>query len=216
MFLNGDVPAIQCYLRKEYLYDLESHYGEMIPCVIFGLASIPGRAIGFHCLTENGAMIWRLPINAFCHKKTAPKRELGMLQLWDCFSEEVSIHAFAEIREMRIKTQLKDGKWYSGNYLFTVDWCGTNGADNPGEWGHKCAHILQLDEGNYAAQPNNRIQWRDQAFVSDPFREKPDYVTNTHIWKAEDGLKWVTENTNRMFYDGKGDKEDGETKRQQE
>lgn len=212
MFLNADVPAIQCLLRKEYLYNLESHEGETIPCVIIGCASIPGRAIGFHCLTENGAMIWRLPINAFCHKKGTPKQDLEILELWDCFSEDVSVHEFSEIREMSVRVQLKDGKWYPGRYLITVDWCGSSGADNPGTWGHKCAHILKLNNGNFAAQPNNRIQWLDQAFVTDPFTSKPDYKTNEHIWKSEDGNRWVTDHTDKMFYEIKGDN-NGPTKR---
>lgn len=160
-------------------------------------------------------MIWRLPINAFCHKKNAPSQELGVLELWDCFSDQVSVHSFGEIREIRVKAHLKDGKWYDGTYLFTVDWHGTSGADNPGDWGHKCAHILKLDNGNFAAQPNNRILWRDQAFVCEPFKGKPDYKTNTHIWKAEDGLKWKTDSTDRMFYEGKGDK-NGETEGKKE
>jgi hypothetical protein len=37
---------------------------------------------------------------------------------------------------------------------------------------------------NFAAQPNNRLQWFCPAFVS-PFNEKPDYVTNTGVWKVE-------------------------------
>jgi hypothetical protein len=205
MDLNADVPEIQCFLRKEYLYNVESHHGEFVPCVIIGCSSVPGRAIGFHALTENGAMIWRLPISAFCHKKEAPVQELGVLELWDSFSEKVSVHLFQAIREMRVRTLLKDGEWYDGKYLFTIDWWGSSASDNPGDWGHKCAHVLQLDNGNYAAQPNNRVQWRDQAFVTDPFKEKPDYKTNQQIWKCEDGLKWKTENSDSMFYDGKGD-----------
>lgn len=202
MFLNADVPAVQCLLRKEYLYNQEKNHGKTVPCVIIGMASLPGRAIGFHCLTENGAMIWRLPINAFCHKKDAIKMDLGVLELWDCFSEEVSVHEFSEIREIRIQTNLKDGKWYQGTYLFTIDWCGTSGADNPGDWGHKCAHFIKLDNGNFAAQPNNRILWRDQSFVSRPFKRKPDYKTNTYTFKAEDGIKWTSDNTQKMFYGG--------------
>lgn len=212
MFLNEDIPAIQCFLRKEYLYNLERNRGKFVPCVIIGLSSVPGRAIGFHFLTENGAMIWRLPINAFCHKKNAPEQNLGDLELWDCFSEKVSVHAFSEIRDIRVRVHLKDAKWHDGTYLFTVDWVGSSGADNPGDWGHKCAHIIQLDNGNFAAQPNNRILWRDQAFVVNPFKKKPDYKTNTHIWKCEDGLKWSTDRTEKMFYNVKGD-ENGETKR---
>jgi len=55
-----------------------------------------------------------------------------------------------------------DKKFYHGKYLFTIDWAhpDTNILDVehseiPQE--HKCAHILELDNGNYAAQPNNRL-----------------------------------------------------------
>ena len=49
----------------------------------------------------------------------------------------------------------------SGKYLFTVDFAhpesnilNTDHSEIPHE--HKCAHILALDDGNYAAQPNNQ------------------------------------------------------------
>ena len=58
----------------------------------------------------------------------------------------------------------KDKKWHSGSYLFTVDFAhpesnivDTDHSEIPHE--HKCAHIMALDDGNYAAQPNNRIIW---------------------------------------------------------
>jgi hypothetical protein len=30
---------------------------------------------------------------------------------------------------------------------------------------HKCAHIIALDDGNYAAQPNNRCIWDIPSFT---------------------------------------------------
>ena len=50
-----------------------------------------------------------------------------------------------------------------------------------------------------AAQPNNRIQWLCPAFVT-PFREKPDYLTNTRVWKVER----ETETSQGYFYDPVG------------
>ena len=32
---------------------------------------------------------------------------------------------------------------------------------------HKCAHILALKNGNYAAQPNNRIIWHVNSYTTD-------------------------------------------------
>jgi hypothetical protein len=205
-FLNEDIPEIQCWIRAEYLYNLESHFGTFVPCVVFGVASLPGRAIMFHCLLETGAVIWRMPLNAFVHKKEAPNLTLQTLELWDAFSENVSVHEFGALSELKVRVLLRDEKLYDGSYLFTVDWFGNAMSDNPGDWGHKCAHVIKLDNGCFAAQPNNRIFWREQAFVVKPMSKNPGYKTNQHIWKCEDGTKWVSENTDKMFYRGQCDK----------
>ncbi len=205
MFLNTGIPPFYALLRKEYLYDLKAHHGEFLPCCIFGLASIPTRALMFHVMTENGAQIARLPISALVHKKDAPDLPLDILQLWDAFSYDVSVTCFDYLRGLKCRAYLRDRKWYDGEYAFTVDWCGTPGSEDPGEGGHKNAHILKLDNGCFAAQPNNRIFWYEPAFIAKPFgeTERPDYITNTHVWKCEGKSKWTTENTDRMFYDTK-------------
>jgi hypothetical protein len=200
MFLNADVPVFFCKMRKEYLYDLQSHHGEFIDVAVFGVASIPARAIMFHALTENGAQIARMPISAFVHKKEAPNIPLDHLELWNSFSYEVSVQEFDFLKGIRCRTILKDQKIYEGEYMFTLDWCGNPDSENPGEGGHKNAHIIKLDNGCFAAQPNNRIFWLDPSFIVEPFKERPDYVTNSHIWKCEDGTKWVTEASDKYFY----------------
>ena len=104
---------------------------------------------------------------------------------------------------LKCRTFLRDKKWYEAEYAFTVDWCMSQGSEEPGDGGHKNAHILKLDNGCYAAQPNNRIFWYEPAFIAKPFAEgkRPDYKTNTHVWKCEGKSKWVTEDTDLMFYD---------------
>ena len=64
---------------------------------------------------------------------------------------------------------------------------------------HKCAHILALENGNYAAQPNNRLIWDIPSFtVKD---EIPDWKVQTSEWNVEDTRKWKTEDTDRFFYE---------------
>lgn len=201
--LNCDIPEFECWIRDEYLYDQKKGFGSFTKCVVFGIASIQGRAIGFHALTEKGATIWRLPISALVHDKSAPNMSLENLELWDCFSSHVSVCEFDFLRESKLRTILRDGKWYEGTYMFTVDWTGSAAADNPGDIGHKCAHIARLDNGNFAAQPNNRILWSEQAFIALPYAERPKYLTNTKIWKVENGQKWITSNDDKMFYEVK-------------
>jgi hypothetical protein len=92
---------------------------------------------------------------------------------------------------------------YTGEYLFTVDWChpdtnllDTDHSEIPQE--HKCAHILELDNGNYAAQPNNRILWHINSFTTR--NEIPDYKVQTNEWNVEN-KDWRTEDTDKFFYE---------------
>lgn len=194
--LNVDIPRFYCLLRKEFLYDGTAHHGEFIKVCVFGVASVYGRALGFHVLTENGAVIWRLPIHAFCHRADAVVRPLDWLQFWDCFSYDVTCTAFDRLANCRVRVRLRDNSSVGGQYLFTLDWFGNEDSEEAGDGGHKCAHVLALDDGNFAAQPNNRVQWFCPAFVT-PWKETPDYLTNTRIWKVER----ETETSNGFFYD---------------
>jgi hypothetical protein len=108
--LNVNVPRFYCFLRKQFLYDGEAHQGEFIHACVFGAASIQGRALGFHVLTENGAAIWRVPLHALCHKQEAPTQPLDWLQFWDCFSYEVT--------------------------AITFDWYGSEDSEEAGDGGH--------------------------------------------------------------------------------
>ena len=67
-YLNANIPVTYAQIRREYLYDLTGHHGEVEDCIIFGLASITGRPILFHAIMENGAVFYRLPISAFIQR----------------------------------------------------------------------------------------------------------------------------------------------------
>lgn len=189
MYLNADVPQFDCWIRSEYLHDLKSGHGKFEKAVVFGLASVPGQAVTFHCITESGAQVARMPISAFVHRKDAPEMPLDMLELWDCYSYEVGVHAFAWVKGMRCKVFLKDRRIEEGEYQFTVDWAGSAAAESAGPIGHKNAHILKLDNGCYAAQPNNRILWVEPSSIKTAAK-RPRYLTNSHVWRAENGTAW--------------------------
>ena len=141
-------------------------------------------------------MIWRLPLHALCHKEDAPPRPLDWLQMWDCFSADVECITFDRLQDARARVQLRDRSWAGAQYMFTLDWHGSPDAEEAGDGGRKCAHVFALDEGNFAAQPNNRVQWFCPAFIT-PFKDKPDFITNTACWKVER----ETETTQAHFYD---------------
>ena len=206
-YLNVNIPTIYAKVKKEYLYDLDEKYKKhSLDCVIFGMASITGRSLLFHCMLPNGACYWRLPISAFFQKSydraKVPDMSTQQLEMWNCFSYWPSVHCFDWLDGVNGKFLGVDKKFYHGEYLFTIDWAhpDTNILDVehseiPQE--HKYAHILALDNGNYAAQPNNRLLWHINSFTTDT--SWPDYKVQTTYWDAE-ATKMVTEDSDKMFY----------------
>jgi hypothetical protein len=207
-YLNANIPVQYAQIKKEYLYDLKKHHGEVCDCVIFGISSITGRAILFHALMENGAVFYRLPISAFIQqgfdRVRVPEQRLDELELWNSFSYYPAVTTYDFLSGSSGKYIGKDKKWYYGRYLFTIDWAhpdanilNSDHSEIPHE--HKCAHILALDNGNYAAQPNNRLIWDISSFtVKD---EIPDWKVQTSEWDVEDSNKFRTEDTDKYFYE---------------
>jgi hypothetical protein len=183
--LNADVPGghFYCLVRREYLHNLEAHHGEFEEAAVFGVCSVPNRGLTFHVLLKSGAQFARVPLHALAWKSDAPPRPLHVLQTWDCFGYQFSAHRYAHLDQRECCAYLKHGERADGVYLFTVDWLENGYSDTPDQ--HKCAHVLKLDDGNFAALPNNRILWRDASFIEWP-EGRPTYRTNTHIWYAEE------------------------------
>ena len=67
-YLNANIPPTYAQIRREYLYDLKKHHGEVEDCIIFCVTCITGRALLFHAIMENGAVFYRLPITAFIQR----------------------------------------------------------------------------------------------------------------------------------------------------
>jgi hypothetical protein len=150
-YLNANIPVEYAQIRREYLYDLKKHHGEVEDCIIFGVTCITGRALLFHAIMENGAIFYRLPIAAFIQRgfkvTDVPRRRLDELQLWNSFSYYPAVTSWDILESQSGKYIGKDKKWHWGRYLFTVDFAhpepnilDTDHSEIPHE--HKCAHVL--------------------------------------------------------------------------
>ena len=106
---------------------------------------------------------------------------------------------------MRCKIKMKDGSWLGGEYLFTVD--SAHPDFNVIDCGHsedvednKSFNFIKCDNGQFAAQPNNRIVILEPA--SNPKQMKiPDFHVATTRWNVEMDPKWdfgLPENKWRM------------------
>jgi len=179
MSTNADVPSFRCKLKKEFLYDLQSHHGEFVDCIVFGVSAHIGQTLLYFCLIDGGAVWECLPISAFVHKEEAPEWNLEHYQPYDCFSDSVSTFEFARLKGKSVKVRA-NGSWHEGEYMFTVDW---NEYPDVETFKKKNAlHIIKLENGLFVAQPNNRILWHDDDLSFD--ESKRDYKPMQRSWKA--------------------------------
>ena len=56
-YLNANVPPIYAQIRREYLYDLQKHKGEVEDCIVFGISALTGRSILWHAIMENAVKL---------------------------------------------------------------------------------------------------------------------------------------------------------------
>ena len=72
----ANVPYIKCFVKKEYLHDLNRGHGEIVDAVIIAVKSVQGRALIFEAyLPEYAACFDKLPISAFVWKKDIKEEE---------------------------------------------------------------------------------------------------------------------------------------------
>jgi len=207
MYLNANIPLIECYVRGNYLRDQRDSHDKYFWCVVFGVSSIPKQVPLFNFQMEDGGVWWRCPISAFCTEEGVPEQKLSELCLWDSFSYNISVTTFYQLAGTKVKFLQRDKKEQLGKYLFTLDW--SEGDYNELDFGyaskpdqHKCGHVIQMDNGNFAIQPNNRCRFFDSNMGVN-FSKPPliNRLVNTHTWSVEDEPKWTTDETEIGQYD---------------
>lgn len=201
--MNADVPYFKAFVRERFFYQGDATKSGHIPVVVFGIRSVSPRALGFHVMTERGAMYSPLPIHALCAREDAAEMKLSELELWDCFGEDVEVHEFDFLAERRCRIWMPArDEWLRGSYRFTLDWHSNPWSEEPSEW--KCMHLIELDNGNYALQPNNRILWHDGSVIAKPYEdgERPDFKVQNVVWSAESEAELPVADEDLYFYGG--------------
>ena len=179
----ANVPYIKCFVKKEYLHDLNRGHGELVECVIIAVKSVQGRALIFEAyLPEYAACYDKLPLSAFAWKQDIKEEEqldLPTLELWDSFSNNIQIWVKQLLKNSDVEIWLGNGKKMKGEYLFTIDSC--HGEVNSVDAGvsevpqeHKQFNVGKLVNGQFFAYPNNRMLWYEQSLTPKELK-KPDF-----------------------------------------
>jgi hypothetical protein len=213
-YLAINTPHEEVFVKKEYLYDLEKGHGELVPGIWVSAKSIMGRALYFETfLPEYGALFDKLPISAFVWKKDFEGNlPLTELQLWDCFSYDVTIIQKVLLGGSVCKYMSPEKKWYKGHYMWTIDSCASSElerdvtfSETPSQ--HKSFNIIRLENGHFAAQPNNRVIFYDKS-LSPSKLKFPDFKVSTVEYEVEGTHKWTAGDTDDWYYELKDNKDE--------
>ena len=131
---------------------------------------------------------------------------LDEVVMWDSFSYNVSVTTFYEIAGCTMEYTSRRKVKRRGKYLFTIDWCAGDVnelyfgyAEKPDH--HKCGHVIELEDGNYAIQPNNRLKIYDPSMGVDPNKTLINRLVTSKIYSVENSAKWITDEHEQGSYD---------------
>jgi hypothetical protein len=137
--------------------------------------------------------------------------KLEDLELWDCFSYHISVLEKRFLKGQRAKYYSPGKVWHEGTYMFTIDSCSadpnilnTTFSELPTQ--HKSFNILKLDNGHFAAQPNNRMIIFDKSYSPKQLKF-PDFKVSSIEYSVEDKQKITFGDDDEFFYGIKEKKE---------
>jgi hypothetical protein len=181
---NVDLPQhIYAKLRTEFCNNLSPGTEGLIDCVIFAAETVHNRALGFHVLRDDGALIAHVPVHALCWKP-CPVQPLENLEPWDCFGYWITAIRFEHLAECEMDFRCGQ-EIMRGKYICTFDFIANGYSDEPEQ--HKHFHFIRGDDGNFALQPNNFVQVLHKSFTDKLFdwQNPPAIQTNRLHWYCE-------------------------------
>ena len=202
-----NLPNAKVYIRKEYLHDGKEGHGEFVEGHWVSAKSLPGRAFYFETyLPEYGALYDKLPISAFVSSPETPDPDLPLqdLQFWNCMDYGVTAIYKQFIGSMDFEVFTRSHQVLKGTYMFTLDNYHPD-PDNvdystsevPEE--HKSFNCLELENGQYALYPNNRMRVYDNSLT--PQKPKmPDFKVSTEYYQVENGYEYRLGDTDEYFW----------------
>jgi len=209
-FLVANLPSVHCFVRREFLYDFKRGHGEFEACYWVTVKSIQGQALRWEAfLPRYGALYDKLPLSAFVSRDhdmdPGQFLPLDALQIWNCNSYDITVIKKRLLEGLSCRFIAKNKQWYQGEYLFTIDHAQPDSNIAPTMFAeeimdHKSYNIIRMDNGQFAAQPNNRTIFIDPS--SKP-RELayPDFEVATVKYSVERDLKWSCGDNSQFTYE---------------
>ena len=204
-YLISNIPHFNCWGRREFTCNHTDYHGEFLHAIAIAVNTIPDRSLSFQVVftgceelegndmgqnLHGGAMWARMPIEGLV--ADIPVEELPepmldhLCQPWDCESRDHSVVVMDRVSSSPWLCKI-DGEFYTGKYMFTVDYTGNDIADDPAQ--HKQSHVIYLTDagswtGNFVALPNNRVRATSPALWRTG-EGAPDFAPSQWVHSAE-------------------------------
>ena len=204
--LNENIKSFKCFVRLSHFTKNEKDNDKYHNAYAFGIQSISGKILTFHIMTDYGMLRSRVPISEIFLKEPTSDIPFHFKQLWDCFSENVTVTEYEFLKGKRGEVVLKDKTKVWVTYLMTIDWFDNSYSDEPSDY--KCGHLLVSDDGYLLCQPNNRIFWKDSNWITTdfPLNLKDIKVDNLLPSVETSSDRWISEDGDSYYYDIKENK----------
>ena len=225
--LISNIPHFKCWVRREFTHNHQKYQDEYIHALAIAVNTIPDRSLSFQVVftgeeancddwdegnIHGGAMWARMPIQglvADIPMEEFPKpMEDHLVQPWDCESRDHSVIIMDLVSSSPWVCKI-DGEFYTGKYLFTVDYTNNEIADDPAQ--HKQSHVLYLTDageytGNFVALPNNRVRATNPALWR-VGEGAPDFMPSQWTHSAEQHESYMDPNItfNNLYAPGEED-----------
>jgi hypothetical protein len=199
--LNENIPSFKAIVRKSHFTKDKEDYDTFLNVYCFAIQSVTGVILTFHVMTDDGMVRSRVPISEIFIKEPTNDIPFNYKQLWDCFSENVSVIKYEFLTHHRAEIVIRDGRKIWATYMFTVDWFDNPYSDEPSDY--KCGHVFQSDDGYLLCQPNNRIFWKDSNWVTKKIPQdlKKFKVDNSTLSVENQSDRWISEDSDSFYYD---------------
>lgn len=180
--IMGNIPYMRCMVRGEYLFGLTVEPGEFVEAIAYGVRCVRGSSLFFQLALGSpyGGAHYLLPIEAVVWKPCAKPDAMTYIQPFDCFSHVFGVVEFDFLK--RGEAYVLPGR-VPGQYQFTIDWTGTDLADDLDQ--HKHLHIVKQESGLIGAFANNRVLMPDPAFWPLMTGELPRFMSLPGEYRAE-------------------------------
>ena len=176
---SGQLPTHQyCFVDASFI---SSRTG-FIPCVWFGLVSIPGRMWGCTIMLECGAVYRAVPPHALAFQENPnPFWNDANAQTWDCYSRDFSTIEYTYLRGVTVESKDLDECKHKGEYLFTAAPIDDGFSRYPEQ--AKEFMFIRTDGGRLTIQPTDMVLFHDASFATPEWPK--DLKTTTEIYSCE-------------------------------